>query len=54
MLEDFGAMISAVVRLLKTEFTLFGVTFSWWDVFFWTAVVSIVLFLLGGAFGGRD
>lgn len=52
MIEDFGAMISAVVRIFKIEFTLYGVTFSFWEVFLFTAVVGIVAYLLGGALGG--
>lgn len=52
MLEDFGAMISAVVQLFKTELTLYGVTFSFWEIFLFTAVVGIVAYFLGGAFGG--
>ncbi len=52
MIEDFGAMISAVVRIFKIEFTLYGVTFSFWEVFLFTIVAGIILAFLGGAFGG--
>ncbi len=51
MIEDFGAMISAVVTLMKTELTLYGVTFSFWQVFLFVVVVAIVAYFLGGAFG---
>lgn len=53
MIEDFGAMITAVMNLLQTEVTLYGVTFSWWNVFCFSVVVGIVAWFLGGAFGGK-
>lgn len=52
MIEDFGRMISAVMDLLQVEITLYGVTFTWLQVFAFTAVVGIVCYLLGGVFGG--
>lgn len=52
MAEDFGAMIAAVMKLLQVEVTLYGVTFTWFQVFAFTVVVGIVCFLLGGVFGG--
>lgn len=52
MVEDFGRMISAVMDLLQVEVTLYGVTFTWFQVFAFTAVVGIVCYLLGGVFGG--
>lgn len=52
MIEDFGRMISAVMDLLQVEITLYGVTFTWFQVFAFTAVVGIVCYLLGGVFGG--
>lgn len=52
MIEDFGRMISATMALLQTEFTLYGVTFTWFQVLCFTVVVGIVALILGGAFGG--
>lgn len=53
MIDDFEAMISAVMNLFQTELTLYGVTFTWFEVFCFTAVISIVAWFLGGAFGGK-
>lgn len=53
MIEDFGRMITAVMDLLQVEISLYGVTFTWFQVFAFTAVVGIVCYLLGGAFGGK-
>lgn len=53
MIEDFGRMITAVMDLLQVELSLYGVTFTWFQVFAFTAVVGIVCYLLGGAFGGK-
>lgn len=53
MIDDFGTMISAVMALLQTEVTLYGVSFSWWNVFCFSVVVGIVGLFLGGAFGGK-
>lgn len=52
MIEDFGCMIAAVMDLLLEEVTLFGVTFTWLEVYIFTAVDGIVCYFLGGAFGG--
>lgn len=51
MLADFGSFINAVVLVFKQEFTLYGFTFSFWNVFLWTAVVGIVIYFLGVFFG---
>lgn len=53
MIEDFGRMITAVMRLFQVEITLYGVTFTWFEVFAFVSVVGIVCYLLGGAFGGK-
>lgn len=52
-METFGAVITAVVGLFQKPLTLYGFTFSFWEVFLFTAVVGIIAFILGGIFGGR-
>ncbi len=41
-MEDLAALISGVLRLFSLEFTLYGFTFSLWEVFLFSATVSIV------------
>lgn len=52
-METFGAVINAVVGLFQMPLTLYGFTFSFWEVFLFTIVVGIIAFILGGFFGGR-
>jgi len=46
MISDFGAMISAAVQVMKTELTLWGHTFSMWNVFLFGMFVSIVIWVV--------
>lgn len=45
-MEAMSALFSGVVDLFKVEFTLFGVTFSLWEVFLFTIAASITLWIL--------
>lgn len=49
-MNDFKALFQSCVALLKTEFTLYGFTMSWWQVFFWSAIVGIVIWFLKEVF----
>lgn len=51
-MEVLQSWLSAVLAILKIELTLYGFTFSFWDVFLWTLVAGLVIAFLGGLFGG--
>lgn len=42
-----GDALTAVMRLMQTEFTLFDLTFSFWQIFLWTLIVGVVAWLIG-------
>lgn len=50
MLSDFGAVITAAVQLFSMEFTLYGFTFSFWEVFLFSIAAGIVAWVLGKLF----
>ena len=45
-MELVGAMITSTVDLFKLEFTLFGFTLSFWQVFLFSCVAGIVAWIL--------
>lgn len=45
-MEIVNALFLGVVGLFKTEFTLFGVTLSLWQVFLFNIAASIVIWVL--------
>lgn len=47
-MEIFQWLFSATMEIFKIEFTLYGFTFSFWDIFLWTTVAGIVLGFVGG------
>ena len=61
-MEDFAALMSVTYRIFALEFTLYGFTFSLWQVFAFSAVAVIpfLSFLLpsplgmGGKAAGRE
>ena len=52
-MEDLGAVFSSVLGFFQMEFTLFGFTFSFWNVFLFSIVVSLVGFFLYEFFLGN-
>lgn len=46
MISDFGAMLSATLQLFSMEFTIYGFTFSLWEVFLFDIVAGIVAWIL--------
>lgn len=51
-MEDFAAMISGVVDIMKFEFTVWGYTVSFWNVLLWSLLASFVIWLIWGFFNG--
>lgn len=50
MISDVGALFSWVVELFSLEFTIYGFTFSLWQVFLFDIVITIVGWFLGKVF----
>lgn len=46
-MTDVGALFSAVVELMSIEFTLYGFTFSMWQVFLFDIAAGIVAWIIG-------
>lgn len=51
-METFGKVLSVTLELFKKEFTIWGFTFSWWEVFVFTLVAVILGHVIGGYFSG--
>ena len=45
-MSDFGAMISATLCVFQVPFTIWGFTFTWFEVFLFSGVISIVGWIL--------
>lgn len=41
-MDNFSAVLSGAYELLNIDMTLFGFTFSYWDVLIWSLIVIIV------------
>lgn len=46
MISDFGMLIEKVVELFSVEFTIYGFTFSMWQVFLFCIAADIVISIL--------
>lgn len=49
-METLQAWLSAVLGIFRVPFTLYGFTFSFWDVFLWSLVASVIIAFIGGTF----
>lgn len=49
-MSDVGALFSYVIRLFQIEFTLYGFTFSLWEVFVFSIVASLIGWFLREVF----
>ena len=45
-MEALGAILAAIVNLFKTPITIYGFTFSFWNIFFWTWIGSLILWAI--------
>lgn len=45
-MEVLGSVFNAILRMFKLPMTIYGFTFSWWDVFLLGCVISIVIWFL--------
>ena len=46
MISDFGLLIEKTVELFSIEFTIYGFTFSMWQVFLFDIAAGIVAWVL--------
>lgn len=46
MISDFGLIIEKIVEAFSIEFTLYGFTFSMWQVFLFDFASGIVIWVL--------
>lgn len=51
-MEILGTVFLGVLGIFKTELSLYGFTFSMWQVFLWTAIAGIVAKILAEVFLG--
>ncbi len=51
-MEDFAALLSWTLRIFDLQFTLYGFTFSLWEVFLFSAAAGIAGKILGEVFFG--
>ena len=51
-MEVLQSWLSSVLDVFQVPITIFGFTFSFWDVFLWSIVAGLVLTFLGGLFNG--
>lgn len=51
-MEDLSAMVGLTVAVLQFEMTLWGFTFSFWQIGLWGMVASVALYLLWRFFDG--
>lgn len=45
-MNDLALLFNAVVSLMKTELSIYGLTFSFWDIFLWLMIVGAILLLI--------
>lgn len=50
MISDMQAVFSAVLSVFKLEITLYGFTFSFWNVFLFSIVAGLLLWFVGRLF----
>ena len=51
-MELFGQAVQSALDIFKIEFTLWGFTFSFWEVFAFTIVAGIVCWVISEIFLG--
>lgn len=49
-MNDLGALLSATLNLFKLEITIYGFTFSFWNVLLFVVVGGMILAFIGGLF----
>ena len=52
-MKDFANIIMIVLDGFKTKFTLWGITISFWQIFLFNIVISIIAYIVSAMFGGN-
>lgn len=52
-MQVFQTVFNAVLGIFKLPFTIYGYTFSFWQIFLWSAIAAIILWFLYELFGGN-
>lgn len=52
-MEIVGELFTTIVDLFKLEVTIFGFTFSWWEVFLFTSIAGILCWFISEVFLGE-
>lgn len=45
-MDAFGALVQAVVQIMKLPFTIWGFTLNFWDIMIWSLIAGIVIYLI--------
>lgn len=45
-MKEFGAVLLSVLQIFDIQFTIDGITFSFWQIFLWMIVAGAVVWLL--------
>ena len=45
-MEDFAAVITYCVNIMKVPFTIWGFTLNLWDILIWSIVAGIIIYLI--------
>lgn len=49
-MEVIGTIFQELIKGMQHEFTIYGYDISWWQIFIFTIVASIICALIGGFF----
>lgn len=51
-MAELGQLFSAILSIFQIEFSLYGFTLSFWNVFLWTGFAGIALWVVFAIIGG--
>lgn len=46
-MENIGKLFEITKNLMDTQLTLYGYTFSYWQVFIWVIVAGLIIWFIG-------
>lgn len=49
-MEDISKLFVLTKNLMDTQLTLYGFTFSYWQVFLWVMVAGLIIWFIGKVF----
>lgn len=45
-MDDLKALFTAAMSIMQLEIEIYGFAFTWWDVFLWSAIATVVGILI--------